>query len=107
MWTRRAARTRCRSSSLFARSLFHVLEALLEQVDDVRIVETVVDHPPGAARPHESHAAQKAELVRHGRFAEPEEGGDVAHAQLRARQRVEDADAGRVAENLEGLGERR
>ena len=35
----------------------------------------------------------------------PSSVGDVADAQLAAAERVEDADAGRVAEDLEGLGD--
>ena len=39
-------------------------------------------------------------------FAQPEQLGDVADAQLGAGERVEDPHAGDVAEDLEGFGER-
>lgn len=71
------------------------------------VVEGVENLFAGAARPHEAHVAEHAQLVRHRRFGEPEQVGDVAHAQLSARQRVEDPDTRRVAEHLEGFGERR
>ena len=53
-----------------------------------------------------SHAAQQAQLVRDGGLADADEGGDVAHAQLAARQRVEDPDARRVAEDAERVSQR-
>ena len=36
----------------------------------------------------------------------PDERGDVADAQLAARQRIQNADAGRIAEDAERVGER-
>ena len=43
--------------------------------------------------------------MRHGRFGDAELAGEVADAQLRARQRIEDPDARRVAEHAEDLGQ--
>ena len=40
------------------------------------------------------------------RFAEPKQRGDVADAQLGARKRVEDADPGGIAKDLERLRQR-
>ncbi len=60
---------------------------------------------PSRRGAHDPRVSQEAELVRHGRFAEAELGGEVAHAQLRTRERVEDPDAGGVAEDAENLGE--
>ena len=83
----------------------HVLEALLEEADDVVIVRDVVDVLAGAARLHEPHAAQQAELVGDGGLAEPEQLGEVADRHLGPGQGVEDAHAGGVPEDLEGLGQ--
>ena len=73
--------------------------------DDVMIVEGVEDHAAVAARPHQPHAAQQAQLVRDGRLAEAEQPGEVADAELGAGERVEDAHARRIAEDLERLGQ--
>src|SRR5204863_9395968 len=82
------------------------LEPLLEQTDDVLIVERIEDHSSSTARAHQAHAAEQAKLMRHRRFGQSKQPRDVADAQLRARQRVEDADARHVAEHFEGLSER-
>ena len=83
-----------------------MLEPLLEEADDVLIVEGVEDRLAVAARTHQPHVAQQPQLVRHGGFAQPEQLGDVADTELGAGDRVEDADARDVAEDLERLGER-
>jgi hypothetical protein len=82
-----------------------VFEPLREQADDVLVVERVVHQPAVAPRTHEAHAPQQAKLMRHGRFAQAQESGEIADAQLRARERVEHADTCRVAKHLERFGE--
>jgi hypothetical protein len=42
----------------------------------------------------------------HGRFAQAEQVGDLAHTQLRPGDGIENPDARCVAEHAEGLGER-
>src|SRR5215831_12935631 len=88
------------------RPLFDVLEPLCEQADDVLIVERVVDEPAVPPWTDEAHAAQQPELMGDGRLADADTRRELVDAELRARQRVEDADARRIAEHLEGLGER-
>src|SRR5262252_8642674 len=88
------------------RSLLDVLEPLREQSDDVLIVERVVDEPAVPPRTDESHAAQQPELMGDGRLADADTRRQLVDAELRARQRIEDADARRIAEHLEGLGQR-
>ena len=56
--------------------------------------------------PHEPHAPQQPQLMRDGRLADPDRAGDVADAELAARQRIENPDPGRVAEHPERLGKR-
>ena len=70
------------------------------------VVERVEDHPALAARADEPQVPEQAQLVRHGRLAEPEQRREVADAQLGVRQGVEDAHARRVAEHAERLGQR-
>ena len=82
-----------------------MLEPLLEQANDVVIVEGIEDHAAVAARTDETHAAQQTQLVGNGRLAEAEQARDVAHAELGAGERIQDAHARRVAQQLEGLGE--
>ncbi len=83
-----------------------MLQPLLEQADDVLVVERVKHPAAGAAPAHEPHAAQQPELMRHGRVAQADDLRDLADAPLGPRDRVEDAHARGVAEDLERLGQR-
>ena len=77
-----------------------VLQPLLEEPDDVLVVEGVEDHAAVAARPDEPHAAQQAQLVGDGGFAQPEEPA-MSQTQSSVRdERVEDPHARGVAETL-------
>jgi len=87
--------------------LFHVLEPLLEQPDDVLVVERIEHHAAGAPGAHDAHAAQEAQLMRDGGLAEAEQTRQIADAQLGTGQGVEHPHARGVAEQLEGVGERR
>lgn len=69
------------------------------------VVQRVEDLLAGSALPHEASGAEQAELVRDGRLAEAEQVCDVAHAEFPPRDDIENTDAGRVAENLEGVDE--
>ena len=95
-----------RPGGVRGRALLHVLEALLEQADDVLVVERVEDHAPARRGADEAHAAEQPQLMGDGRFAQTEQSREVADAQLGPRERVEDPDAGGVAQDLEGLGQR-
>ena len=82
------------------RALLDVLEPLLEQADDVLVVERVEDIGRRAA-------AARARMPRSSRSwwetadsREAEQAARSHDAELRARQRVENADARRVAEKL-------
>ena len=83
-----------------------MLQPLLEESNDVVVVERVVDEPSFAPRTYEPVIAQQAKLVRHGGLAQADVGGDVRDAHFRARERVENANTGEVAEHTEGVGER-
>ena len=80
-------------------------EPLLEEVEDVLVVERVVDAPPLAAPADDAHAAHQPELVRDGGLADPDPLGDLVDAELPLGQGVDNADAGRIAEDPEGVGE--
>ena len=82
-----------------------MLEPLLEQADNVVVVGDVVDVAADAARLHEPHAAQQAQLMGDGGLGESEELREVAHRHLGPGEGVEDAHARGVAEDLEGLGQ--
>jgi hypothetical protein len=82
-----------------------VLKRLSEERGDVLVVERVEHHAAIASSADEAAALQQPQLVRHRRLREPQDSGQVAHAQLAMRQRVEDADAGGVAERAESVGE--
>ena len=101
----RAHRARLCASGRRGRVLLHVPQALAEERDDVAIVERVEHHAPVAARPDQPQIAQQPQLMRDRRFRHPDQRGQVADAQLAVRQRVEDADARRIAQRPEGLGQ--
>lgn len=69
------------------------------------IVDCVVDEPPCTAGSNQPHSAKQPQLVRSSRFADPDELGYVADAQLAAAERVEDAHSSRVAEHAERLSQ--
>jgi hypothetical protein len=87
------------------RPLLDVLEPLREKPDDVLVVEGVKDLLTRAPRADEAKAAKDSELMGDGGFAQAQKLSNVAHAKLRPEDGVEDADTGRIAERLEGLGE--
>ena len=90
------------------RALLHVLEPLLEQPDDVLVVEGVEHHLAGAARPHERACPRSSRSwCETADSLRPRSSAMSPTQSSRARERVEDAHAGGVAEDLEGLGERR
>src|SRR5215467_10168530 len=74
-------------------SLFDVFEALREEPDDVLVVECVVHESSVPPRAHETHAAQQAQLMGHGRLADADPRGEIVDAQLCARQGIQNADA--------------
>ena len=67
-----------------------MFEPLLEQSDDVLIVEGVVDRLAVAALAHQAHVAEQAQLVRHSRFGEGQQLGNLADPELGAGDRVEE-----------------
>ena len=103
IWTPRPPRPRPAPA---ARSgLLDVFQPLFEQARYVVIVERVEHHPTLAPRPDNPHRPQQPELVRDGRFAEPEERREVAHAQLCSRERVENPHPGGIAKDAKRLRE--
>ena len=98
--------TTCTVCELHAESTFKI-EGMDCREEVALIVEGVIHEAAVAARPDDTLAAQQAQLMRDGRLAHPDAGGEILHAELRARERVEDADARGVAKHLEGVGERR
>jgi hypothetical protein len=87
-------------------TLFNVLEALLEQTDNVLVVERVEHHPAVAPRPDQPHVPQQPQLMGNGRFGQVQTARQVLDAELRARERVEQAHARQITEGAEGFGQR-
>jgi hypothetical protein len=96
--------TAASSTAWSSPGLFDVAAALIEQGADVRVVELVVDLPAGAAGADDTQAAQQAQLVRDGRFRQAHDSGQIGNAQLAVRQRVDEADTRRIAEDGERGG---
>jgi hypothetical protein len=84
----------------------HVRLRLLEQFDDVVVVESVVNQTSRAARPDEPRPAHQTKLVRHGGLANPNQGRDIADAQLAAAQRIQNPNAGGIAKHAKDVRER-
>jgi hypothetical protein len=72
---------------------------------DVLVLQAVVGALALAAHGHQPAVAQQAELVAGGGGGDLEQAGQVGDAQLVHRQRVQDARAGGVAQQREGLGQ--
>ncbi len=81
-----------------------VIEAALEEVGDVVIVEAVEDRAALFASADQAHLAQGAELVGGGRFADPDLGGEGTDVDLAFKEGGDHPDAGGVAEGTEELG---
>ena len=70
------------------------------------VVQRVVDHPAGPAVPDDPGRPQQPQRVRDGGFGDGDGLGQVTDAQLAAfEQRVEHPRPGRVAEQLEEVGQ--
>src|SRR5688572_6887729 len=82
-----------------AAGLLHMPQSLAEQRQHVLVVERVENHPALAPRPDDAGVAQQAELMRHGRLGDAELTGEIADAELRPRQRIENPHARRIAEH--------
>jgi hypothetical protein len=80
-----------------------VLEALLEQPPDVIVLEAVIDELSRAAAPNDVQLPQSTKLMRDGRLRHAHDAGEVRRAELAEGKRVQDPNAGRIAEHLERL----
>ncbi len=89
-----------------ARLFLDVTPALIEQPADMLVVQPVEHEAAAAARPHEPQAAEQAQLMRHGGLARIDEFGQFADAHLLLGQRIQQADAGRIAEHRKRGGQR-
>ena len=88
-----------------AAGLLHMPQSLAEQREYVLVVERVENHPALAPRPDDAGVAQQAELMRHGRLGDAELTGEIADAELRPRERIENPHARRIAEHAKDLGQ--
>src|ERR1044072_2994067 len=105
MSTRRAVRRPDKYSSSGPR-FFDVRRCLFQQFKDVLVVNGVVDKASRAAWTNHTHAAKEPQLMRHSRLADADKRCDVAHAQLAARERVENANPCGIAKNPKCIGQR-
>jgi hypothetical protein len=88
-----------------AAGLLHVAQSLTEQRDHVLIVECVKNHSALAPRPYDAGVPQEAKLVRDGRFSDAELTREVADAEFRPRQRIENPHTCRIAEHAKNLSQ--
>ena len=85
--------------------LLHVLARVVHEADHVMVVEGVEGLAAGTADTDQPRGSQQPKLVRHGRFAQAHERGQIADATLTVRQRVYNPHAGGIAEELEDIGD--
>ncbi len=91
---------------LHARLFLDMTPPLIEQPADMLVVQPVEHEAAAAARPHQPQAAEQAQLMRDGGLARIDELGQLADAHFLLGQRIQQADAGRIAEHGEGRGQR-
>jgi hypothetical protein len=80
-------------------------QALPEERQNVLVVKGVEDHPSLASRPDDASISKEAQLMRHGGFGHAELEGQITYAQLRSRQRIENAHTGGIPEYPKDLGQ--
>src|SRR5215510_8526798 len=90
-----------------SQQLFDAPKTFIEQMRYVFIVERVIGDLALLSETHEPHLPERSQTVRDGRLRDAEQVSQVADARLFARERKGDLDARRIAQQLEGLGERR
>src|SRR5262245_24871718 len=88
-----------------AAGLLYVPQPLPEQREHVLVVEGIEDHPALASRPDDALVARQAGLVRNGRLGDVQLTGEIADAELRSRQRIENPDPRGIAEDAKNLGQ--
>src|SRR4030095_2513838 len=86
-------------------SLLDVSQALSKEREHMLIVERIENHPAFAASPDNTGITKEPELVRHRGLGHAQLTGQVADTQLRAGERIEDADTGRVTEDAKDFGQ--
>ena len=82
---------------------FYVLQANLEQLLHVMVIERVIDVPTLFARFNQAHLAQAAQLMRHRRLGHIHQAGDVVDTQFMVHQHRNDLHAVAIAHRPEQL----
>jgi len=82
----------------------YVLDALIEQLLDVAVIDRIIDRPAILAGLYDAHEAQRAELVGDGRLGHSQRTRDLLYAQFPVGEDVEDPQTGDVAQRLEEAG---
>ena len=86
-------------------ALLDVRSRLVQQLQDVVVVYGVVCLPAFPSNAHEPHRPEQPELMRNRGFADARQAlARSSDAQLSRPERIEDANAGRIAEHPERLG---
>ncbi len=81
-----------------------MIEAALEEIGDVVIIEAVEDRAALFAGANQAHLAEGAELVGGGRLADPDLSGEGADIDLAFKEGGDHPNSGGVAEGTEELG---
>jgi hypothetical protein len=76
----------------------------VKQMTDVIIIKTVKNILTFTPYFHQPQIPQNAQLVRYKRVGCPENRGNVTDTELLLRQEIDNAQAGRISQNLERFG---
>ena len=82
-----------------------MLKTFSKKVSDVNVVEGIVSNLPVFPVLDQVEIPEDTELVRNCRLGLPQQGGEVANAQLILGEGIKNLGPGRVAKNLECLGQ--
>ena len=82
----------------------HMIDALLEEGNEVFVVDAIKDLFAVAACLNQAHLAQPAQVVRDGRFADSDRGRQGANIELLGGEGRQDAYAAGIAEGAKKFG---
>ena len=88
-----------------AAGLLHVSQTLTKEREHVLVIEGVENHPAFTPGADDASVPEQTQLVGNRRLGHAKLAGQVAHAQLGARQRVENPHPRGIAEDAKDLGQ--
>ena len=85
--------------------LQNVAQALPEKRQNMLVIKRIEDHPALTARPDDTRVPKETQLMRDRGLGYAELQREVAHAEFRAREGIEDSHTWGIAEHAEDLSQ--